>query len=265
MVFHKEFSVKNKIFGGNDIILLWNFFAELPKSDLKGCSEIEIFNKDSTVKSNESDIFETLNFKFYSIDTVVLTYYGDDYRNKIRMRIHDEDLTFFSSNTVVVEGVSEEWVNACCAKIKDLISAVKDCSLICKLHNATGGLLESFLAGAIVTLVVTKNRVFFQGSEITQFREFKLFLVMCIIGLAALSLYSTSKLFRSVEIDVSGKKRKRRATIVKSLWLIISGVGLSIIGTLIYEGWLRPVIKGFDHPSWLKDTEQIEAKNGDIF
>lgn len=238
MKFEKRFKIRDRKFTERDIRTIWQYVSHQRNSSAKGCASIIVVNDGETVSSDDDAVFETTNFRRKDIKRVEMRYHSEDFTSKISVTIEGADaISFFSNNYIEISGSSEEWVEACSAKLHDILYCVEKVSWFNRMYCSCG---HYVVPGLFVVLFweVFMELIIPMIKQLNILPVIKISIALAVLAVGGCCFWQIGKLssfFPSVVIDINGQKENlRRRIYAVLLWCTGSILLPLLIGWLFY-------------------------------
>jgi len=231
MEFTKTIKIREKIFSKDDVVALWTFVSQQSMNQSAGEATITIKNEGQDVSSSSDDIFKTSNFIKKPIKSIRMDYRSKDWTSRIEITVTIETSYLFVSSEVEIRGRSEEWVDACSEKIRDILEDVKKTNWLTPIVHKGGLIVLAVCLGALMWQCFAMAVVPFV-KNCTDNIVVRVALVILYLVCACWLYFRIMKLdacFPVVDIDVSGSRREVRQKVAKVLWGILSIVIIPIL------------------------------------
>jgi len=231
MRFSKVIKLGARVFTPEDVKLLAAFLEKQARQLDGRCDYEASFSDNTTIKSDQIDLFHSSYFTRKDVDKISMSFYDRHSERTIRIELRIESFYPYEFNTIWIDSTDEDWFNAACNSLTEIIGGIK------KRHPIFRLTTPPWIAAPVLGLPLLTVLVIYgllksfgepeAGGFIASIHPILLFLV-CVIVLA-ICLTLICRMYPPIEFTYDAPRHRKRIQLRKACGWILATLLIPIV------------------------------------
>lgn len=125
MKYTKIIKLGARIISPEDVMML-SSFLEKQSAQLEGRCDYEVtFSDETTLNADQTELFYSSYFTRKDVEKITMSFHDLHFERKIHINLQNESFYPYEFNIIQVNSTDENWFNAACNSLTEIISGIK--------------------------------------------------------------------------------------------------------------------------------------------